>query len=159
MNACTILNNLVSFVSHKMHKTRKQAVVACVRSLFENSSATVTSMGRGIRSKAYEKYRIKRADRLLSNDHLQREAPFIYAAICRLFCTSKHPVIAVDWSDLDKCKRHFLLRAALVVKGRPIIVSDAGYKSPWFREVLALKWHIVGRIRKPHSYSLDGGKA
>ena len=193
MNARSILNNLVSFVSHKMHKTRKQAVVACVRSLIESGSATVTSMGRGIRSNAYEKHRIKRADRLLSNGHLQREVPFIYAMICRLFCTCKHPVIAVDWSDLDKCKKHFLLRAAIVVKGRPItlyqevrdrkasakatthrdfleilhtllpdtcqpiIVTDAGYKSPWFREVQALRWHIVGRVRKPHLYSLDGG--
>ena len=120
MNARSILNNLVSFVSHKMHKTRKQAVVACVRSLMESGSATVTSMGRGIRSNAYEKHRIKRADRLLSNGHLQRETPFIYAMICQLFCTSKYPVIAVDWSDLDKCKTHFLLRAAIVVKGRPI---------------------------------------
>ncbi|MEC8786425.1 MAG: transposase, partial [Pseudomonadota bacterium] len=102
MNARSILNNLVSFVSHKMHKTRKQAVVACVRSLIESGSATVTSMGRGIRSNAYEKHRIKRADRLLSNGHLQREVPFIYAMICRLFCTCKPPVIAVDWSDLDK---------------------------------------------------------
>nr|WP_278383596.1 IS4 family transposase [Alteromonas mediterranea] len=40
---------------------------------------------------------------------------------------------------------------------RPIIVTDAGYKSPWFREVLALGWDIVGRIRKSHFYSLDRG--
>lgn len=109
------------------------------------------------------------------------------------FCTSKHPVIAVDWSDLDECKKHFLLRASIVVKGRPItlyqeardrkasaksathrnfleilhtllptacqpiIITDASYKSAWFREVLALGWHIVGRVRKPHLYSLDRG--
>lgn len=193
MNAHAILTNILSLVSYKMHFTRRQAVIACVRSILAGSASSVTSIGRGIHSKAYDKHRIKRADRLLSNPHLQREAPHIYSVICQLLCVGKHPVIAVDWSDLDDHKGHFLLRAAMVVKGRPItlyqevhsnktkekprthkdfleilhailptdcqpiIVTDAGYKSPWFREVLALGWHIVGRIRKPHFYSLDGG--
>lgn len=193
MNAHTILTNILSLVSLKMHKTRQKALIACVRSLLGGSAATVTSIGRGIGNKAFEKHRIKRADRLLSNPNLQREMPFMYAVICRLFCTSKHPVIAIDWSDLDDHKGQFLLRAAMTVKGRPvtlyqevhnnktkekpathkaflnkfetllpgncqpIIVTDAGYKSPWFREVLALGWDIVGRVRKPHFYSLDRG--
>ena len=49
------------------------------------------------------------------------------------------------------------LHAILPRHCRPIIVTDAGYKSPWFREVLALGWDIVGRVRKPHFYSLDSG--
>lgn len=194
MNARTILTNIVSFVSYKMHKTRRNALVACVRSVLEGNATTVTSIGRGIRSGAFEKHRIKRADRLLSNPNLQREVPFIYSVLCHLFCSSKHPVISVDWSDLDDLKANFLLRAAITVKGRPItlyqevhsyktkekpaihkaflevlhsmlptncrpiIVTDAGYKSPWFREVMALGWDIVGRVRKPHFYSLDKGQ-
>lgn len=194
MNARTILTNIVSLVSYKMHKRRRDAVVACVRSLMSGSAASVTSIGRGIRGKAFEKHRIKRADRLLSNGNLQSEAPFIYAALCQLFCSSKYPVISVDWSDLDARKAHFLLRAAISVKGRsitlyqevhtnktkekptthkafleilqtilpkgcqPVIVTDAGYKSPWFRQVIALNWFIVGRVRKPHNYSKNEGK-
>ena len=176
-----------------MHKTRRSALIACVQSLPQGSAATVTSIGRGIRSNAFEKHCIKRADRLLSNVNLQREAPSLYLVLCHLFCTAKHPVISIDWSDLDDHKGHFLLRAAVSVKGspplyqevhtnetkekpathkaflellhamlptdcRPIIVTDAGYKSPWFREVLALKWDIVGRVRKPHFYSVNEGK-
>jgi hypothetical protein len=194
MNAHTILTKIISLVSFNMHLTRQKALIACVKSLTNGSAASVTSMGRGIRSRAFEKHRIKRADRLLSNVNLQRETPHVYAAICFLFCRSKHPVIAVDWSDLDDHKGQFLLRAAMVVKGRPvtlyqevhsnktkekpathkrflatfhamlpsdcqpIIVTDAGYKSPWFRQVRALGWHIVGRVRKPHFYSLDNGQ-
>jgi hypothetical protein len=30
---------------------------------------------------------------------------------------------------------------------RPIIVTDAGFRGPWFREVEALGWHWVGRVR------------
>jgi hypothetical protein len=158
------------------------------------SVASVTSIGRGIQGKAFEKHRIKRADRLLSNTHLQQEIPSIYAVLCHMFCTAKYPVISVDWSDLDAYQGHFLLRAAITVKGRPItlyqevhtshtrekatthhtflqrlhtllpsacrpiIVTDAGYRSPWFREVLVLGWYTVGRIRKRHHYSLDKGQ-
>lgn len=192
MNARTILTNIVSLVSYKMHKRRRDAVMACVRSLINGNAASVTSIGRGIGGKAFEKHRIKRADRLLSNGNFQSEVPFIYAALCRLFCTSKYPVISVDWSDLDDRKAHFLLRAAISVKGRsitlyqevhtnktkekstthkafleilhtllpkgcqPVIVTDAGYKSPWFRLVIAMNWFIVGRVRKPHNYSANG---
>ena len=192
MNALSIVNKVVSLVSYKVHKARLNAVTACVNSLLNGSAATVTSIGRGINTKAFEKHRIKRADRLLSNPHLHSEAPSIYAAICQLFCGStSRPVISIDWSDLDDRKAHFLLRAAISLKGRPItlyqevhcsktkekpaahraflktlhailpshcrpiIVTDAGYKSPWFREVLALGWDIVGRIRKPHMYTID----
>ena len=194
MNALSIVNNVVSLVSYKMHKARRDAVTACVKSLLNGSAATVTSIGRGINTKAFEKHRIKRADRLLSNPHLLRETPFIYASIGQLFCgNTSRPVISIDWSDLDDRKAHFLLRAAISLKGRPItlyqevhcnktkdkpathktflktlhailpshcrpiIVTDAGYKSPWFREVRALGWDIVGRTRKPHFYSLDRG--
>ena len=194
MNALSIVNKVISLVSCKMHKSRQKAVVACVKSLLNGSAASVTSIGRGIDNNAFEKHRIKRADRLLSNANLLRETPTIYAATCHLLCSHiARPVISVDWSDLDEHKGHFLLRAAISLKGRPItlyqevhcnktrekqathsaflntlrailpsqcrpiIVTDAGYKSPWFREVLAVGWDIVGRVRRPHFYSPDNG--
>lgn len=30
---------------------------------------------------------------------------------------------------------------------RPIMVTDAGFRSPWFRNVEALGWSYVGRVR------------
>ena len=59
--------------------------MACVKSLLNGNAATVTSIGRGINTKAFEKHRIKRADRLLSNPHLLSETQFIFASICQLF--------------------------------------------------------------------------
>ncbi|SEA78488.1 hypothetical protein [Alkalimonas amylolytica] len=91
MNVRTILTNIVSFVTPKMHATRQKAVIDCVHSLANVNAATVTSIGRGIHSSALEKHNIKRADRLLSNAHLLREQTLVYAAICQLFCKSKHP--------------------------------------------------------------------
>ena len=84
MNAHTILTKFIDLVSVNMYKKRKLALSACVSSILNGRAATVTSFGRGILSKAYEKHRIKRADRLLSNGNSQREVPVIYAMMCRL---------------------------------------------------------------------------
>lgn len=145
---------------------------------------TVTDLGRSIASRAKQKHCIKRADRLLSNPHIHRERSTIYAELVRwLSGGCQRPIILVDWSDLDDCKRHFLLRAAVAVKGRaftlyeevhtmqtkekpqshrhflqtlkgvlavdcsPLIVSDAGFRVPWFRLVESLGWDWIGRVR------------
>jgi hypothetical protein len=52
MNALSIVNKVVMLVSYNMHKTRLNAVTACVKSLLNGSAATVTSIGRGINAKA-----------------------------------------------------------------------------------------------------------
>ena len=46
-------------------------------------------------------------------------------------------------------EREFLrrLRAILPKAVRPIIVTDAGFKRPWFRAVRKLGWDYVGRVR------------
>ena len=54
MNAIHIVNNLLSSVTNNMHKTRLNAVSACVVSLLTGSSSTVTDIGRGLKSSAKE---------------------------------------------------------------------------------------------------------
>lgn len=39
------------------------------------------------------------------------------------------------------------LRGLLPKHVRPIVVTDAGFKVPWFRAVEALGWHWLGRVR------------
>jgi hypothetical protein len=48
-----------------------------------------------------------------------------------------------------KVEREFLLtlRMLLPDRTRPIVVTDAGFRGPWFKEVQRLGWHWVGRIR------------
>lgn len=48
-----------------------------------------------------------------------------------------------------KVHREFLLtlRMLLPDQARPIIVTDAGFRKPWFQEVERLGWHWIGRIR------------
>lgn len=124
MNATTILNTILPLVSPNMHKLRRNALTACIHSLAHGSLGTVTSIGRGIQSKAFEKHRIKRSDRVLSNPYLQQEALSIYAHMCRLFTKSGRPIISVDWSDLDGRKQHFLIRAVVTFQGRPFTLYE-----------------------------------
>jgi hypothetical protein len=54
--------------------------------------------------------------------------------------------------------RRFLehLRAVLPPGCTPIIVTDAGFRGPWFRQVEDYGWHWVGRVRNRVRYCLDG---
>jgi len=60
-----------------------------------------------------------------------------------------------------KAHKQFLQELLQIVpkSKRPIIITDAGFRGPWFRDVEALGWDWVGRIRKGVYYSLNqGGK-
>lgn len=184
MKATNILNALLTDVTPTMHKKRRQCINTMVQSLMSGASLSVTSLGRHIKSKTSEKHQIKRSTRLCSNPHLHTERIAIYTNLCRRIVGSQqHPIILVDWSDLDPRKQHFLLRAATAVKGRsitlmeeiyplsqkekpsvhkafmsrlkaslpegckPIVVTDAGFRVPWFKLIESLGWDYVGRVR------------
>ena len=57
--------------------------------------------------------------------------------------------------------RRFLrhLRAALPAACSPILVTDAGFRGPWFREVERYGWDWVGRVRNQVKYRLARGAA
>jgi hypothetical protein len=177
-----------------MHSIRRSALEALVQAALRSQTLTVTRLGRALASPAREKHCIKRADRLLSNAHLQGERPGLYQALARrLVGSQRHPVIVIDWSDLDEVKRHQVLRASLAVAGRaltlyeevhgrktavkrntqkrflqqlqrllpdgcqPVLVTDAGFRTPWFRDVEQLQWYWVARIRHRHLLQWDAG--
>lgn len=47
------------------------------------------------------------------------------------------------------------LKALLSEWSKPIIVTDAGFRGPWFSYVLALGWDFVGRLRNKNSIKMD----
>ena len=59
-----------------------------------------------------------------------------------------------DIKTKEKRATHALFLSRLKVKlgdrVKPILVTDAGFKTPWFREVLALGWDFLGRNRHPN---------
>ena len=58
-----------------------------------------------------------------------------------------------------KAHKQFLKELAAVIpkNKHPIIITNAGFRGPWFRAVESLGWDWVGRIRKGVYYSLDKG--
>ncbi len=121
MKVKNILNDWLGNAIPTMNKSRRRALVECVNSIANGNSLTVTGMGRGLDSKAYEKHCIKRSDRLCSNFYLFREKTGIYEAICKMWIPQySRPNILVDWSNLDDCNNAFLISATLVCDGRSV---------------------------------------
>ena len=78
----------------------------------------LTQLGRHRAGSAYEKHHIKAADRLSANRHLHAERDGIYCAIARTLLTGiKHPVVIVDWSDMEPRRRWLVIKAAAAVDG------------------------------------------
>lgn len=128
MQAQQVLHKIMMNSCPDMHKTRRSALEATVLSALTGQRLTVTDLGRSISSSTTQKHGIKRADRLLSNQHLHHETTGIYRAINhQLLGSQKRPVILVDWSDLDEYKQHFLLRAALAMEGRSVTLYEQVY--------------------------------
>lgn len=192
MQAKQVLHRVLRLTCGSMHKKRRESLQANVMAALTGRSLTVTNLGRGIDSEAKEKHCIKRADRLLSNRHLHAEREDIYRALCRyLLGAATRPIILVDWSDMDRNRRHFLLRASVAMYGRsltvyeevhtletkdkpathrwflrrlhamlpaqcrPLVVSDAGFRVPWFEAVEALGWDWVSRVRNRNWVELN----
>ena len=48
------------------------------------------------------------------------------------------------------------LKGLLPTDCRPIIITDAGFKNPWFKKVESLGWDFVGRVRGKTNYKTTG---
>lgn len=57
-----------------------------------------------------------------------------------------------------KAEREFLerLKALLPRAVKPILVTDAGFRAPWFRDVAQMGWRYVGRLRHHTKIKLPG---
>ena len=84
MNAKQVLSKCLSLVTPLMHKTRRQSLFSSIESSMNGASLSITGLGREIESKAMEKHKIKRVDRLCSNTYLHRDIEFIYTRMTYL---------------------------------------------------------------------------
>jgi len=184
MHALTILQRCVAPLLAGIHRRRLSVLLEAVAATVSGPRLTLTEIGRRFGGGSELRHRIKRADRLLANRHLRRDAKQIYAALARMLLAGvAEPLIVIDWSDLKEDQSLHLLRASVPVGGRsltlyeevhpqrnlgnrqvqhrflqqlkallpataaPIIVADAGFKVPFYREVERLGWRWVGRVR------------
>ncbi len=78
MQAREVLHKSLIQTCGKMHAVRREALETIVWAGLTSQRMTVTGLGRAIGGIAREKHNIKRADRLLSNPHLQSEREAMY---------------------------------------------------------------------------------
>jgi hypothetical protein len=50
----------------------------------------------------------------------------------------------------------YQLKTLLPTSVKPVIVTDAGFRAPWFAYILKLGWDFVGRLRNKNSVCIDG---
>ena len=60
-----------------------------------------------------------------------------------------HPKSRYASPDVEQAFLNTLNNAILPLNARPVLVSDAGFRNPWLREVNRLGWDFVGRLRGP----------
>ena len=102
MQAQQVLHKMLMNTCPEMHKTRRASLEANVLAAMTGRRLTVTDLGRSIQGGTSHKHSIKRADRLLSNQHLHRENFEIQRSLAHQFIGSRtRPVILIDWSDMD----------------------------------------------------------
>jgi hypothetical protein len=128
MHTAKVLHKLLIQSVPSIHATRLNTVIVSVQALTQGARATVTSLGRGLMGKAYDKHKIKRVDRLLSNARLYQERHSIYNALTRrLLLGLSEVIIAVNWSPLCADQSWQLLRAAIPVGGRSLTLYEEAH--------------------------------
>jgi hypothetical protein len=125
MHALTIIQRCVAPLLAGIHRRRLSVLLEAVAATVSGPRLTLTEIGRRFGGGSQLRHRIKRADRLLGNGHLQREAKGIYMALARrLLVGVAEPLIVIDWSALKEDQSLHLLRASLPVGGRSLTLYE-----------------------------------
>ncbi|ESQ16460.1 MAG: IS4 family transposase [Thiohalocapsa sp. PB-PSB1] len=125
MHALTILQRCVAPLLAGIHRRRLAGLLEAVAATVSGPRLTLTEIGRRFGGGGALRHRIKRADRLLGNKHLQADAKGIYGSLARMLLTGvAEPLIVIDWSDLKEDQSLHLLRASLLVGGRSLTLYE-----------------------------------
>ena len=81
MYAISLLHKTLRERCSDIHAARLNTCYLAVQSLVGGAMASVTSLGRGLSGSAYDKHKIKRIDRLLSNQALHQALKTLYSAL------------------------------------------------------------------------------
>ena len=61
-------------------------------------------------------------------------------------------VHTVDTKEKPSTHKHFLAQLKQILPDgcQPILITDAGFRTPWFKQVEAMSWDWIGRVRNRH---------
>jgi hypothetical protein len=125
MHALTMIQRWIAPLLAGIHRRRLAVLLEAVAATVTGPRLRLTEIGRRFGGSSHLRHRIKRADRLLGNAHLRRDAKRIYAALAQMLLAGvAEPLIVVDWSDLKEDQSLHLLRASLPVGGRSLTLYE-----------------------------------
>ena len=125
MHTVKVLHKLLRQSVPSIHAARLHTLMAAVQAITQGANASVTSLGRGLAGTVYDKHKIKRMDRLLSNKRLYQEVHAVYNALTQTILKGlSEPIITIDWSPLCADQSRQLLRAAIPVGGRSLTLYE-----------------------------------
>ncbi len=97
MHAQKLLHKLLDKTCSWMHAARRNVLQVTVLAAIDERRLSVTGLGRAIDSNAKEKNGIKRANRLIGNEHLYAQFRKVYSSFSSHIVGSvKRPAILVD---------------------------------------------------------------
>lgn len=124
MHAQKIIQDFLSVECQSMHAKRRHCL-ALMTEAARRVGLGLVKMSKALDSKISLRHRIKRCDRLLGNRHLEYERLDVYRALARRVLQQQTKVaVIVDWSDFLPDISQHVLRAAVVVKGRAIVIYE-----------------------------------
>lgn len=124
MHARKIIQDFLTDECPSIHAKRRDCL-ALITAAARRTGLGLVKMSKAVESNTSLRHRIKRCDRLLSNPHLGRERLGVYRGLARRVLGQHTRVgIIVDWSDLLSDISQHVLRAAVVVKGRSIVIYE-----------------------------------
>lgn len=124
MQAQRIIQDLLHAECSAIHAKRRTTLALMVQASCVGH-LSLMGISRKLDSATTLRHRIKRCDRLLGNLHLVHERLDVYRAIAqRILIGHPRPAIIIDWSDLSADRSQHLLRAALTVKGRAVVLYE-----------------------------------
>jgi hypothetical protein len=124
VHAQQIILDLLDRHCPEIHAKRRQCLAALAQA-GQADALTLVGMGRNLPATTNIRHRIKRCDRLLGNRKLSAELLSIYAAVARRFIApNSQPIVIIDWSDLLRDQSAHMLRAAVMVQGRAMLLYE-----------------------------------
>lgn len=124
MQAQRIIQDLLQTECDAIHAKRRITLALMVQASC-TGHLSLMGISRRLEATTALRHRIKRCDRLLGNLHLHHEIRDVYRAMVqRILIGHPRPAIIIDWSDLSADRSQHLLRAALTVKGRAVVLYE-----------------------------------
>lgn len=124
MHAQQIIQDFLAQQCRSMHAKRRR-VLALITDAARRGGLGLLKMSKSMSKETALRHRIKCVDRLLSNQHLATERVDVYRALAHRILGNQIEVgIIIDWSDLLADISQHVLRAAVLVQGRAIVVYE-----------------------------------